>query len=87
MTGIRTDPSKKNVFKTLATMVFPVVYGRAKWEKLVDENVISKFFHISTEALVILTIENNFNYWTKWVKERYVTKEWDDCNKKPRKNY
>jgi len=24
-------------------------------------------------ALVILTIENNSNYWTKWAKERYVT--------------
>lgn len=70
--GTRVHPEKEGMFEAMATLFFPTVFGRKEWKKLVDEKKISSFLHASTEAFVILAIENNYKYWLRWWIERYV---------------
>ena len=56
---------KKRYFKLLATQFFPYAHGKVEWDKLVDLKRISDILSVSTEAFVILCIENSYDYWRK----------------------
>ena len=68
--GYRTDPSKKGLFFYLARNFFPSLYGKKQFFREVDEKPISEFYHVSTEALVILHLENNYDYWIELASKR-----------------
>jgi hypothetical protein len=67
--NLRTDPSKSEYFELMMKQFFPVIYGRLRWNELVDEKPISDFFHPSSEAFVYLVLENNYDYWLRWIKQ------------------
>jgi hypothetical protein len=68
--NLRTDPNRKDYFHLLVALFFPVLHGRCKWKKMVDEKPISDFFHASTEAMVYLVLENNYDYWLRWAEQK-----------------
>ena len=70
LSSYRSNETRVGVFNYLATHFFPGVFGKKEYERLVVEKPLSEFFHVTYEALVLLVIENNYEYWKKWVHVR-----------------
>jgi hypothetical protein len=76
LVNLRSDPARGARFRLMASLFYPTMYGRTKWKKLVDTAPFSEFFHASSEAFVLLVIENNFDYWLRWMELRYALIFW-----------
>ena len=67
LVNLRSDPAWGAHFRLMASLFYPTMCGRTKWKKIVDTAPFSEFFHASSEAFVLLVIENNFDYWLRWM--------------------